>query len=81
MSEHTTTDPVVWPEHYNQGDIECIDAMGAAFGQPAVQAYCLAAAFKYVWRCMHKGAREQDIRKAIWYLRFSIGDDPRQDRP
>ncbi len=71
-------DPVNLPEHYSRDDsIECIDAMAAAFGEENVQQYCRINAFKYVWRAHLKGKEEEDIRKAIWYLRRSIGEDPR----
>lgn len=73
-------DAVLWPSHYNQGDIECIDAMVAAFGAERVRTYCEIAAFKYNWRLHHKGNAEQDRAKAIWYMRFANGDDPRLDR-
>ena len=55
------------PSHYNQGGIECIDAMVAAFGKEAVENFCLCNAFKYVWRNRDKNGFE-DIDKAIWYL-------------
>lgn len=55
------------PDHYNQGDIECIDAMIAAYGEEAVASFCLINAFKYVWRAEHKNGKE-DVEKAIWYL-------------
>lgn len=55
------------PSHYNQGNIECIDAMVAAFGKEAVENFCLVNAFKYVWRNRDKNGFE-DIDKAIWYL-------------
>jgi hypothetical protein len=51
--------------------------MAAAFGEDEVQDYCRINAFKYVWRAHLKGKEEEDIRKAIWYLRRSIGEDPR----
>ncbi len=55
------------PSHYNQGDIECWDAMVAAFGEEAVMIFGLLNAFKYVWRQDGKdGIR--DIKKAITYL-------------
>ena len=41
---------VVHPSHYSQGDIECIDAMVAAYGNEAVEVFCLLNAFKYLWR-------------------------------
>jgi hypothetical protein len=81
LEEPAGFDPVNWPAHYNQSSIECIDAMRAAFGNEAVASYCKLAAFKYLWRADHKGIHDQDVRKAIWYLRFAIGDDPREDRP
>lgn len=55
------------PEHYNQGGIECIDAMISAFGKEAVAHFCIVNAFKYVWRASDKNGIE-DIDKAIWYL-------------
>lgn len=55
------------PSHYNQGNIECIDAMVAAFGKEAVATFCHINAFKYLWRTEHKNGL-QDIDKAIWYL-------------
>lgn len=60
-------DPVSNPSHYTQGNIECIDAMVAAFGKEAVATFCLCNAFKYCWRTEHKNGME-DVDKAIWYL-------------
>lgn len=73
-------DLVTSPPHYNVGGIEAIDAMVSAFGSEYVKHYCLCNAFKYIWRCMHKGKEIEDIRKAIFYLRFAINDDPRLDQ-
>ncbi len=55
------------PPHYNQGGIECIDAMVAAYGKEATKHFCMCNAFKYVWRSQDKNGIE-DIDKAIWYL-------------
>ena len=66
------------PPHYTQGEVECIDAMVSAFGEDAVKDYCRLNAFKYVWRVKHKDSVEYNTRKAIWFLRWSIGDDPRR---
>lgn len=71
------TDMINQPPHYTHGEIECIDAMIAAFGIEAVRTYCRIAAFKYQWRADHKGAALQDLEKAVWYLRFAAGNDPR----
>lgn len=72
-------DPVEMPLHYTAGDIECLDAMVAAFGEERVQWWARMNAFKYLWRAEGKGG-DEDLRKAAWYLRFAVGDDPRQDR-
>ena len=72
------SDLVNSPKHYTQGGIECIDAMIAAFGVEAVRSWAKLNAFKYNWRADMKDG-DQDIQKAIWYLRFAQGDDPRRD--
>eukprot|EP01047_Picozoa_sp_COSAG01_P005253 COSAG01_NODE_178_length_22933_cov_18.398529_9_plen_55_part_00 len=54
--------------------------MVSAFGEDAVKDYCRLNAFKYVWRAKHKDSVESNTRKAIWFLRYSIGDDPRKDK-
>jgi len=74
------SDPIHRPAHYT-GDIECIDAMVAAFGIDAVKMYARIAAFKYQWRAGKKDALPQELGKAIWYLRFANGDDPRAGNP
>ena len=64
--------PVDHPSHYQsmsgKADIECIDAMRAAFGDYEVAVFCRVNAFKYIWRSDSKGGN-QDIEKAIWYLK------------
>ena len=47
------SDMVNSPSHYADSEIECIDAMVAAFGTEAVQMYCRLASFKYQ-RCRRK---------------------------
>lgn len=58
------------PAHYNQGGIECIDAMEAAFGADSVAAFCKLNAFKYIWRSGNKAgnSESQDLSKAAWYI-------------
>ena len=63
----TPKEAVDHPSHYNQGGIECWDAMEAAYGKEAVKAFCKLNAFKYVWRADNKNGME-DINKAINYL-------------
>lgn len=73
-------DMVNSPAHYySESEIECIDAMVAAFGIERVQDYAAIAAFKYIWRQNKKWNPIEDREKALWYMRFSTGDDPRLD--
>ena len=60
--------PQAHPSHYNQGTIECIDAMTSAYGDEAVYNFCLLNAFKYLWRCKEKGQEKADLAKARWYI-------------
>jgi hypothetical protein len=63
-------DNVNHPPHYNQGGIECIEAIKAALGDGFV-AYLRGNVIKYLWRCEHKGGIE-DLRKAAFYLDRAI---------
>lgn len=65
--EKVEVEMVNHPAHYNDGKIECIDAMISAFGNNEVMSFCKVNAFKYIWRANKKGG-EQDIKKAAWYL-------------
>jgi hypothetical protein len=61
-------DSVNKPKHYNQGKVECIDAIeSATIGKTGIQAVCTANVIKYLWRFEDKGGFE-DIKKAQWYL-------------
>jgi len=61
-------DSVNHPSHYKSNGMECIDAMIGAYGTAEVASFCKLNAFKYIWRCCHKGKCVEDIEKAIWYL-------------
>lgn len=61
------TDNVNHPKHYETGKYECIEVMQEAIGTPAVKAFCVCNAFKYLYRSERKNGLE-DIKKAIWYL-------------
>ena len=74
-------DNVFNPPHYNQGAIECLDAMLAAFGVEAVKTYAKVNAFKYLWRHEYKGTPAEDLAKAMFYLRVASGEDPRKHPP
>jgi len=75
--ETSQEDMVNSPPHYSENEIECIDAMVAAFGLERVQDYAAITAFKYIWRENKKWNPAEDREKALWYMRCSTGDDPR----
>lgn len=55
------------PQHYNTGKIEVIEAIedwGLGFN--------LGNVIKYIARADHKGNREEDLKKALWYLKREL---------
>ena len=60
------TDPIS-PSHYQQGEVECIDAIRSALSKEEYEGYCRGAILKYVWRFRHKGGLE-DLKKAKVYI-------------
>lgn len=59
------------PEHYTQGDVECIDAIRASMGPCDFASYCKGNIIKYLWRYRLKNGAE-DLRKAAVYLDWMI---------
>ena len=61
-------DMVCHPAHYNQGKVECIDAMAAAtVNKRGIEAICVSNVIKYLWRYEAKNELE-DVKKAQFYL-------------
>lgn len=56
------------PKHYKVGNFECIDVMVDIFGLENTKTFCVMNAFKYIYRCEHKGKKSEDLQKAAWYL-------------
>jgi hypothetical protein len=52
------------PQHYtsHKSGVECVD-IAEHLG------FCLGNALKYLWRSGKKGPADEDVRKAVWYLR------------
>ena len=61
-------DPVQKPSHYNQGGIECIEAIKASMTNTDFRAYLKGNVEKYLWRYEKKQNPKQDLEKAKWYL-------------
>lgn len=65
------TDPVNSPDHYRNGDVECIEAIKASMTMNEFLGYLRGNVQKYIWRYREKNGLE-DLRKAEWYLRRLI---------
>ena len=59
-------DMVNKPPHYNQGSVECIDAMESMLSREEFIGYLRGNSFKYRWRWRGKTG-QQDLDKAKWY--------------
>lgn len=67
-------DMVCHPAHYNQGKVECIDAMAAAtVNKRGIEAICVSNVIKYLFRYETKNGLE-DVKKAAWYLNRLIDE-------
>lgn len=70
FGEHEETiesDPVNHADHYNAGDIECIDAIEASMSPIEYAGFLKGQVIKYLWRYRHKGKAVQDLKKAEYY--------------
>lgn len=58
------------PSHYKIGGIECIDYIKAKLNNEMFIGYCLGNSIKYISRALYKGKFNEDIKKAIVYLKW-----------
>ncbi|TXH43514.1 MAG: DUF3310 domain-containing protein [Desulfurellales bacterium] len=65
---------VISPPHYNQGPIECIDALRSCLTPEEFRGFLKGNVIKYNWRLGHKGKAKEDAEKARWYLDKLIGE-------
>jgi hypothetical protein len=61
-------DVVNKPQHYNTGNIECIEAIQESMSAEAFKGYLKGNCLKYLWRYDYKGKPSEDLEKAGWYL-------------
>lgn len=59
------------PKHYNTGKREVIEEMRILFGDEQVAAFCKLNAYKYLRRADYKGKKEEDLKKAEWYIDYA----------
>ena len=56
------------PSHYTQGQYEVIDVI-----EDWNLGFHLSNALKYIARANYKGQKEEDLKKAIWYIQRELG--------
>ena len=56
------------PDHYKEGDIECIDAIKASMEPENFHAYLKASVMKYLWRYDKKNDPDICLQKAQWFM-------------
>lgn len=61
-------DPVSSPQHYTEGNVECIDAIAASMTKEEFFGFLKGNVMKYLWRYCGKGNPKQDLDKALFYL-------------
>jgi hypothetical protein len=66
--DNEVEDVVNNPNHYNTGNIECIDAIEESMSSVAFKGYLKGNCMKYLWRYDYKGKQVEDLQKAGWYL-------------
>ena len=67
---HIESDAVHHPKHYISDDCG-VEAIEITSLLPA----CISNAVKYVWRCGKKDEDLQELKKALWYINYSIDND------
>ncbi len=66
-SIESAPDMVDNPPHYNNGSVECIEAIEAMLNKDEYIGYLRGNALKYRWRFRYKKKPFEDLRKARWY--------------
>ena len=66
-TKEEVVDKVNHPPHYKVGGIETID-----FIEAKKLNYNLGNVIKYITRADHKGSRNEDLQKALWYLNREV---------
>ena len=62
------------PDHYNTGNVECIEAIEESMTPEAFRGYLKGNCMKYLWRYSYKGKPVEDLQKAQWYLARLLGE-------
>jgi hypothetical protein len=77
---YTATNTQVNPQHYKNGEVECIEAIkSAVVGKDGFAGYLVGNAIKYLWRYESKG-KVTDLEKSNWYLNKLIDYEKNKER-
>ena len=68
------SDMVNHPPHYNQGGVECIEAIKSMLTAEEFKGYCKGNIVKYVWWSELKGQNIEDLKKSNFFLKTLIGE-------
>jgi hypothetical protein len=75
LDDQPAPDPVNNPSHYKAGDIECVDLLRALHGEEAFKIHCHLTMVSYLFRLGKKGDPAEDMRKAMRYGQYYLGED------
>jgi hypothetical protein len=67
-AHNISEDVVNNPQHYNNGNVEAIEAIQASMSPIEFRGYLKGNTMKYLWRYDYKGKPLPDLQKASWYL-------------
>lgn len=71
-NEQRTKEMINHPSHYNQGGVECIEAIRSALTEEEFRGFTKGSAIRYLWRAEHKANPIEDLKKAVWYTQYEI---------
>lgn len=68
-----TNDPIN-PNHYKEGDVECIEAIKSSLNTEAFHGYLKASVMKYLWRYDKKDDPALCLGKAQWFMNRLVNE-------
>jgi len=68
-------DMVNSPDHYTHNGIEAINVIEAKLTGEQYEGYLQGSTMKYLLRSNYKGKRDEDLKKAQWYLNALVNNN------
>jgi len=63
------------PDHYTHNGIEAINVIEAKLTGEQYEGYLQGSTMKYLLRSNYKGKRDEDLKKAQWYLNALVNNN------